>query len=738
MSLNGASLNRRFRLLLRGCKEVRSLAATECFHALVITVGSCSSQPVFLYNNLVALYAAAGELPAARKVFDRMADRNTVSYNTLIVNYGRHGDAEEATGLFSAMLGLGFKPTQHSVTGLLSAPSVGIRLGVQLQAMVMKNGVFYADAYVGNALLNLYGKNGYLDEALGVFEDMPCKSTVTWNSMITLVGMCGFSELCGYLFSEVKRKGDPLSEGTIVGVLSGCIHGEKLTWGEQIHGLVLKNAFLHETSVVNSLVSMYAKCADPCLAEKLFVELQAQDVVSWNIVIGAWAKIKPGRSLVLFHRMSVDGVLPNRTTFATIVNSCIGVDLRTGEFVHTKIIKNGYSSDVYSGTALVDFYLKYEKLDESLRCFDEICDKTVVSWNALLSGYARTQSNNTPLLFCKMVKAGYQPNELTFSATLKAMSSSEIQQLHSMLIKLGYGCYDHVLSSLITSYARQGLISDALSFLLAFDEELAVVPTNSIAGICNREGQYLEAVKLLSRLEQPDLISWNIVISACARSYNYTEVFELFKHMHLIRIQPDKYTFVSLLAVCSKYCNLALGSSIHCLMIKVNINQFDTITCNILMDMYGKCGNIGSLMKVFESMTDKNIITWTVLISALGVNGFPLEAVERFRAMDLLEIKPDGILFGAVLTACRHGRLVSEGMELFQLMKTSYGVEPEMDHYQCMVNLLTQSGYVEEAEKMIANMPFPPSAALWRSFLEGCKRGSNENGALMIEKDASI
>lgn len=735
MSCNGASLNSHLRRLLQGCTEIRSLDAAERLHALIITMGSCSAQPIFLNNNLIALYVAAGELSAARKVFDRMPERNSVSYNTLISAYIRRGDVEQARGLFSAMFGLGFKPTQQSVAGFLSAPSVGISLGVQLQAMVIKSGIFHADAFVGNSLLNLYGKRGYLEEALEVFEDMPRKSTVTWNTMLTLFGKNGFSQFCGHLFREMMWKDAALSEGTIIGVLSGCINGEEL---RQIHGLVIKVGYCCEASVANSLVSMYAKCVDPCLAEKLFGELDARDVVSWNVIIGAWAKIKPGKAFELFHRMRADGVLPNQTTFATVVNSCITVGLLIARFVHAQIIKNAFSSDVFVGSSLVDLYSKYEKLNEAHGCFDEICEKSVVSWNALLSGYASAQSNCSLVLFREMVKAGYQPTESTFSATLKASSSFELQQLHGMLIKIGYASNAHVTSSLISSYARNGLISNALAFLSASDEELAVVPTNSIAGIYSRRGQYLEAVKLLSGLEEPDLVSWNIVIAACARSYNHAEVFELFKHMHMIRIRPDKYTFVSILTVCSRYCNLALGSSIHCLMIKLNINQCDTITCNILMDMYGKCGNIGSLLSVFDGMTDKNIITWTVLISALGVNGCSSEALERFREMESMGFKPDGVLLGALLTACRHGGLVREGMELFQLMKIQYGVEPEMDHYHCMVKLLTQSGYIKEAEGMIASMPFPPSAALWRSFLECCKRGTKESSVLEQAKEVSI
>lgn len=190
----------------------------------------------------------------------------------------------------------------------------------------------------------------------------------------------------------------------------------------------------------------------------------------------------------------------------------------------------------------------------------------------------------------------------------------------------------------------------------------------------------------------------------------------------MIGIKPDKYTMVSLLSTCSRSCNFALGSSVHGLIIKTTFNQYDTLVWNILMDMYGKCGFIGSTLKVFEIIPDKNIITWTVLISALGMNGRAFEALEMFREMELMGFKPDGVLLNAVLSACRHGGLVREGIELFQQMKSCYKVEPVMDHYHCMVDLLARNGQLKEAEEMINSMPFPPNARIWRSFLEGCKK----------------
>lgn len=130
-------------------------------------------------------------------------------------------------------------------------------------------------------------------------------------------------------------------------------------------------------------------------------------------------------------------------------------------------------------------------------------------------------------------------------------------------------------------------------------------------------------------------------------------------------------------------------------------------------------------MKIFDEMRYKNLITWTALISNLGVNGYVHEALERFREMIFLGFKPDGVAFTAVLTACRHGGLVRDGLELFRQMISNYGVEPQMDHYQCVVDLLVKGGHVTEAEKVISNMPFPPNMIIWRCFLEGCKIHGN-------------
>ncbi|CAL2258735.1 unnamed protein product [Prunus armeniaca] len=686
-------------------------------------MGPSPTQPTFVYNNIMSQYSSLGELSVARYLFDKMPHRNVVSYNIIISAYSKCGYVGEAWKIFSVMRVCGFEPTQYAVGGFLTCKSLDVYHGVQLHSLVIKNGLFDVDAFVGTCLLGFYGRHGLFEEAVWAFEDMPCKSLVTWNSLIYLLGNHGFAKNCVFLFRELVRMHCTLSEGSFVGVFSALSCQQDFEFGEQLHALVIKNGFKCEVAVVNSLISMYMKCTGICLAEKIIEEVTFLDVVSWNTMIGVVAKTdRPQKALELFTKMSVDGVLPTETTFVSLINCCTHLEIPFyGESFHVKIIQHGLESNVFVGSALVNFYAKCDNLESARRCFNEIYVKNVVCWNALILGYSNNYSPASILLLQEMLHLGYRPNEFSFSAALKSSLALELQQLHCLIVRMGFQKHEYVLSSLITSYAKNGLVSHVLVFLTDSDGLLSAVPSNVIAGIYNRIGRYNETLKFLSLREKLDIVSWNIVIAACARSGYYEEVFELYKQMHLIQVLPDNYTFVSLLSVCAKLCSFSLGSSLHGYIIKIDFSSCDTFACNVLIDMYGKCGSVDSSVKIFEEIKEKNLITWTALISALGLNGYVHESLERFREMILLGFKPDGVAFTAVLTACRHGRLVRDGMELFGKMKMDYGVEPEMDHYHCIVDLLAKCGHVTEAETVISNMSFPPNVIIWRSFLEGCK-----------------
>ncbi|KAJ4961275.1 hypothetical protein NE237_021185 [Protea cynaroides] len=668
-----------------------------------------------------------GELLIARNLFENMPERNVVSYNSIIASYCRNDLGVEAWKFFSQMMASGLKPTQFTFGSLLSLSSLDLHQGYQSYTLILKLGLLYVDAFSGTALLGLFQRHGRLDEALKLFDDIPRRNIVTWNSLISAFSQCGFVEDSMFLFRELLRSEIRPSESSFVGILSGFGWEPDFELGEQIHGLVIKSGNLFYPSVANSVVNMYAKCSHPCLAEKMFEDVPSRDVISWNVIIGVLLRSeKPKKALELFLTMLLEGYLPNQTTFVGAIISCASLQIPTyGKLIHGKVIKINFNSDAFVGTTLIDLYAKCSTLEEAHLCFDEIYGKKLVSWNALISGYSSKYSRISVYLVREMLHLGYRPNEFSFSAVLKSSLVLEMLQFHSLIIRMGYFHNEYVLSSLITSYGTNGLVSEALRFATELTLHLPVVASNVIAGIFNRTGQYQETQKLLSCIEEPDNVSWNILISACARNGDYMDVFDLFKSMQMSKTLPDKYTFMSLLSICSKLNSLALGSAVHGFVIKNEVRCCDVFVCNVLIDMYSKCGSFGDAVKVFNEMKERNLISWTALISALGLHGYAHEALKRFREMELLGFKPDKVAFIAVLSACRHGGLVEEGMELFRCMKQMYSVEPEMDHYECIVDLLSRYGHLQEAGLLISSMPFQPNVIIWRSFLAGCNRFSN-------------
>ncbi|MCL7035106.1 hypothetical protein MKW94_018597 [Papaver nudicaule] len=745
------SLYQQQQKLLQACSRARYLdrVSTKVLHALSITMDwSCfdyQDPPILtsINNNLITAYASQGELSMSMKVFDIMPERNVVSYNSIISAYGRHNHeerSEETCGgawqNFTQMRGLGMKPTQFTFGSLLtSSSSLNLIQGLQLHSLILKTGLLYSDAFSGTALLGLFGRLGRIDEASNLFQEMPKRNLVTWNSIISIFGRHGFVEESVVLFRELLRteEGCHPSESSCVGVLSGFGLGRSgqrlqhlISIGEQIHGLVKKTGLESYSVIANSLLNMYANVSLGAYStEILFKEMTVRDVVSWNIIIGAFARgDKPWKAIDHFLTMSQSGFSANQTTFANVIDACTSLQkLKYGAIIHAKTILNGLNSDVFVGSALVDFYAKCDKVEEAHVVFSKLDQRSVVSWNSLISGYSTKGSHFSTCLLQQMLHLGYRPNEFSFSPALKSSLVEEAQQLHCLIVKMGYHKNEYVFSSLIASYAMHGLISDALSFATSLDSPLSPSSSNVIGGIYNRIGLYQETQKLLFQVGERDIISWNILIEACGRNGNYLEVFELFKNMQMAHNLPDNYTLMSLLSISGKLCNLALGSSLHGLIVKMDFLCCDVFVCNVLLDMYAKCGSLESSVKIFSEMTDRrNLISWTSLVSALGLHGYAFEALERFRELESTGLKLDRVSFIAVLSACRHGGLVEEGMKLFTSMKVNYGIEPDMDHYVCVVDLLSRFGHLREAERLINNMPFPPTALIWRTFLEGCKR----------------
>ncbi|XP_031481701.1 pentatricopeptide repeat-containing protein At3g58590-like [Nymphaea colorata] len=733
-----SGLHRRLNFILRSdARQIDTIKSTKSFHGLAITVGS--HQPLFLQNNLVTLYARFGDLLSANQVFDEMPERNIASWNSIIAAHARHGLVDEAWELLSLMMGNGFMPNQFTLGSVLPlcCASFSLPNAVQLHGLMVKTGLS-GEVHAGTALLGVLVKYGCLDDALNLFDEIPQRNVVTWNVVISGFAEHGLSKEAGMWFRELMRSEDIRpSESSFVAAISACRQMQGVELGEQIHGLLVKFGGMFYVVIANAVADMYAKFMAFGSTETVFDEMLVRDSISWNTLIMSFLKKgRDDKALELFLKMLSEGFRPSQGTFSMVLSSCARTgNLNYGRSVHGKAIKANFEDDPYVVSAIIALYAKCDHLIEALKAFRGRPEKGVVHWNALMhrAEYAGTTAVNTTYkgddnlslqeLMGEMMKSDVSPNEYTFSYFLSRSSMTSPEnglQILSQIIRRGLLNNPYVSSLIVSMFAKKGLMSDAYSLAGGTSGHPSPIAWNVIAGILNRSGNYDQAYNLLSGLAHLDAVSWNIIVSACSRSKKFSEAFECFHRMQKTGTQADNYTFTSLLSICSEVCNLGTGQAIHGYMLKTNYEQCDVLVLNVLMNMYAKCGALDGCIKVFDSIPQKNVVSWTVLISAFGLHGQAKQAIKSFKEMKLQGVEPDHVTLLAALSACKHAGLVEEGLSLFQNMKSFFGLDPEMEHLVCVVDLLCKSGNVEEAEKVIKSMPFGTNPVLWRTFLAGC------------------
>ncbi|KAG5413552.1 hypothetical protein IGI04_001119 [Brassica rapa subsp. trilocularis] len=319
----------------------------------------------------------------------------------------------------------------------------------------------------------------------------------------------------------------------------------------------------------------------------------------------------------------------------------------------------------------------------------------VFIWNTLIRGYAETCDSVSALsLFREMRASGLvEPDTHTYPFLLKAVAKMADVRLgetiHSVVIRSGFGSLIFAQNSLLHLYGNCG----------------------DVAG----------AYKVFDEMPVKDLVAWNSVINGFAENGKPNEALGLYSEMMGSKgIKPDGFTIVGLLSACAKIGALALGKRVHVFMIKVGLTG-NLHSCNVLLDFYARCGRVEEAKTLFSEMVEKNSVSWTSLIVGLAVNGFGKEAIELFKDMESKEgLLPCEITFVGILYACSHCGMVDEGFEYFRRMREVYKIEPRIEHFGCMVDLLARAGEVKKAYEYIKAMPMHPNVVIWRTLLGAC------------------
>ncbi|KAL2346621.1 hypothetical protein Fmac_000621 [Flemingia macrophylla] len=764
--------------ILRHAVAASDLPLGKRAHARIITSGLNPDR--FLTNNLITMYAKCGFLSSARKLFDTTphSARDLVTWNAILAAYADAHNPHAAFHLFRLLRHSPLSATRHTLSPLLkmSLLSASPSASQSLHALALKIGLEW-DIFVAGALVNIYAKFRRICDARLLFDGIAVRDVVLWNVMIKAYVDASLHDQALLLFSQFHRTGlrpdhvtlltlmrvaktegllqrhlnqlrayatklfpsddssdviawnktlsQFLSKGeaweavdcfadmiksrvacdslTFVVMLSVVASLNCLQLGRQIHGVVVRSGLDGIVHVGNSLVNMYVKVGSVSRAIMVFRQMDQVDLISWNTVISGCALSGLEEcSAGLFVDLLRGGLLPDQFTIASVLRACSS--LQDGYYlakqIHACAIKAGVVLDSFVSTALIDVYSKSGNMEEAEFLFVNQDGFDLASWNAMMHGYIVSGVFPKALrLYILIHESGERADQITLANAAKAAGGlvglQQGKQIHAVVVKRGFNLDLFVISGVLDMYLKCGEMESASS--------------------------------VFSEIPSPDDVAWTTMISGRVENGQEEGALSTYHQMRLSRVRPDEYTFATLIKGCSLLTALEQGRQIHANIVKLNC-AFDPFVMTSLVDMYAKCGNIEDARGLFKRMNSRRTASWNAMIVGLAQHGHAEEALHFFNDMKSRGIMPDRVTFIGVFSACSHSGLVSEAYENFYSMQKIYGIEPEIEHYSCLVDALSRAGQIQEAEKVISSMPFEASASMYRTLLNACR--------VMVDKEA--
>lgn len=323
----------------------------------------------------------------------------------------------------------------------------------------------------------------------------------------------------------------------------------------------------------------------------------------------------------------------------------------------------------------------------------EMPHKDVVAYSALMSGYVRNGRSLEALeLFLEMRVMGVLVDEVAVVTALCVVGKLGCVWLgrwvHGFYVESGRVVRDvYVCTALVDMYLKCGCSEDAL--------------------------------RVFEDMPHRNLVSWSALLAGFVQCNRFKDVLILFQEMLVEKIEPSEATVASVLAACAHLGSLEQGKWLHDYINDRNLDV-NSVLGTALVDMYAKCGCIREAFYVFERIQSKNVYTWTALIFGMAINGDARGSLNLLSQMISSGVQPNEVTFITVLSACSHGGLVTEGQQLFESMVQDHGIQPNVDHYGCMVDLLGRAGRLREAVELIGNMGVEPSAEIWGALFGAC------------------
>ncbi|XP_056843380.1 putative pentatricopeptide repeat-containing protein At3g47840 [Raphanus sativus] len=573
-------------------------------------------------NDQLKSLVRSGKLWDARQVFDKMPHRDVYSWTTIIQGYVSATNYDQALILFSAMhvedprvsadshaLSLALKACGQSQTSNLS-------FGESLHAFAYKT-YLLSSVYVGSVLLNLYKRNGMIDESCRLFSELPCRNTVTWTTLITGLVHAGRHKEGLTYFSEMSRfKGLPDTFAFAI-ALKACAGLRQVQYGRGIHTHVILKGFGAVLDVANSLFTMYTECGEMRDGLRLFESMgEEKDVVTWTSLITAYSRIGQEENAVktFFKMRNSRRVRPNEQTFASAFAACAALSrLVWGEQLHGNVFSLGLGDYLSVSNSMMSMYSACGELDSASALFRGMRCRDIISWSTIIGGYSQAGLAEEGFeYFSLMRRSGTKPTGFALASLLSVSGNVAVleqgRQVHALAVYIGLEQSPTVRSALINMYSKCGSI--------------------------------VEASKVFEETEGgADIVALTAMINGYAEHGKSREAIDLFEKSLNVGFRPDAVSFISVLAACSHSGQLGLGFHYFNLMQEEYNMSPAKEHYGCMVDLLCRAGRLSEAEKMIDEMPcEKDDVVWTTLLRACTAE----RDIERGRraAERVLEVEP--------------------------------------------------------------------------------------------------
>ncbi|XP_038701549.1 pentatricopeptide repeat-containing protein At5g66520-like [Tripterygium wilfordii] len=408
----------------------------------------------------------------------------------------------------------------------------------------------------------------------------------------------------------------------------------------------------------------------------------------------------------------------------TLLSQCLTI--AQVKQIQSHLTVSGTILDPYAAGKVVAFCAIHDggDLSHAFQLFLRLPHRTAFIWNTIIRGFSeKNQPTMAISLYREMLESGFLPNNYTFSFILRACA--ELSDLilgfsfHAQAIRLGWEQYDFVQNGLIHLYATCDSVDLARKLFDVSSNRDVITWTALINGYVKAD-RIDTAREMFDQMPEKNTVSWSAMINGYVQVGLFEEALELFNVMQISGFRPSHSSIVGGLTACASLGTLDQGRWIHAYVDRNGL-ELDRVLGTALIEMYAKCGWIDTACRVFNKMPKRDVFAFTSLISGLANHGQSARAIKLFARMDNEGVRPNEVTFICVLNACSRMGLVTEGWRIFESMSQVYGIDPGVQHYGCLMDLLGRAGRIEEAKKLLIEMPMEPDSYVLGALLNACR-----------------